>query len=130
MGTAAKKSGFVANKGRTASRKSTPALAIPPSSTPMGASTLSASPMSKLLKALDMGNPKRNLFRNTDQQLFVALLKSWGFTPVRKITALFDFRKEYLCEFPKRDKSIVVYALSGGPMVVFAKDTGKFLEWA
>jgi hypothetical protein len=81
--------------------------------------------MSFLLCALGLGKGK-SVFQNTEEQIFVALLKSWGFKLTKKFTADFDTEKRY---FKERQNGCTLYTMSGGPMVMFERKTGKFMEW-
>lgn len=96
----------------------------------LGTEGVKKSAMCRLFKALGLGDPKRNIFRNTEEQLFVGLLESWGFKRIVRMTCKFDSEKQFLRIYPNKNRSIVAYMMSGGPMVMFDKKTGNFMEWA
>lgn len=124
MSTAARKKNTTAKKpARTETSSSTPLPATPQSSPKKAASLGSRDPFSRLLKKL-WGRKGKNLFTNTEHDLFVGLLKSFGFKESPCDTNLL---KEKGID-PTND-TIIPHIVNNNSVVIFAKATGKFLEW-
>jgi hypothetical protein len=129
MGTAAKASGSVSSVGRTGKSKSTPLRATQRSSRPKASLTASPSPYHKFFTEIlkhKLGN-FLDTKKLTDEDVFRALIHSWGFKPNRKNMPEVG-TKRYLRDVDDEDTKSIIYTLSGGPVVVFS-NTGTFQDW-